>query len=149
MVSRQEHRVWPIRVAGQIRNVKQEAVLIAEPRRDRGCPSAQSIADPRKSAIPEANERYSIKFRIDRYLHRFALLNSVKSMLLKPASLRTYNAATYIHSTRHRALIRDGIVSYQRLTFQLAEAEADLMDTFNFHNDHVRLAGRCGTGTVG
>jgi hypothetical protein len=51
MISGRRHRVWPIRAAGQVRNVKQEAVLMTQLMRDRGCPSGQSIANPQKSAM--------------------------------------------------------------------------------------------------
>jgi hypothetical protein len=56
MIPRLEHRVWPIRAAGQVRYVKQEAVIIAKLKSDHGCPSAQSIANSQKSAMPAAKE---------------------------------------------------------------------------------------------
>ena len=46
-----------------------------------------------------------------------------------------------LSSLRGTARIRDGIASSQRLTFQVAGAEADLRGTFNFHNKNVRLVG--------
>ena len=46
-----------------------------------------------------------------------------------------------LSSLRGRAMIRDGVASSQRLTFQVAGAEADLKGTFNFHNKNVHLAG--------
>ena len=46
-----------------------------------------------------------------------------------------------LSSLRGTARIRDGIASSQRLTFQVAGAEADLRGTFNFHNKDVRLVG--------
>ena len=49
--SRTEHRIWPIRAADVVRNVKQEAVWIAQYGSDCGCPSGQSIANPQKSAM--------------------------------------------------------------------------------------------------
>ena len=56
MIPRQKHRAWPIRAAGQVRIVKQETVLIAPSKSDLGCPSAQSIADPQKSARSAVKE---------------------------------------------------------------------------------------------
>jgi len=57
LIPRQAHYVWPIRVAGQVGNVKQEAVLSAEPRSGLGCPSAQNIADPQKNATAKVKEK--------------------------------------------------------------------------------------------
>jgi hypothetical protein len=51
------------------------------------------------------------------------------------------SATDALSSLRGAVTIRDGIASSQRLTFQVAGAEADLTGTFNFHNENVRLAG--------
>jgi hypothetical protein len=51
------------------------------------------------------------------------------------------SATDALSSLRGTARIRDDVASSQRLTFQVAGAEADLRGTFNFHNKNVRLVG--------
>jgi hypothetical protein len=64
MIPGRGHCEWPTRAAGRDHYVKQEAVAIAQPRDDRGCPPAQSIADIQKSAIPKFGKRQTVSIQV-------------------------------------------------------------------------------------
>jgi hypothetical protein len=51
------------------------------------------------------------------------------------------SATDVLSSVKGPARIRDGVVSTQRLTFQIPGAEADLSGTFNLHDRTVHMAG--------
>ena len=51
------------------------------------------------------------------------------------------SATDVLYSVKGPASIRDGVVSTQRLTFQIPGAEADLSGTFNLHDCTVHMAG--------
>jgi uncharacterized protein involved in outer membrane biogenesis len=66
--------------------------------------------------------------------------NSTKPNSNQPAQAST-SSTDALSSLKGPARIRDGVVSTQRITFQIPGAEADLSGSFNLHDSTVRLAG--------
>lgn len=58
-----------------------------------------------------------------------------------PPGQPSSSATDVLSSVKGPARIRDGVVSTQRLTFQIPGAEADLSGTFNLHDRTVHMAG--------
>lgn len=59
----------------------------------------------------------------------------------KSADQSSSSAADVLSSVKGPARIRNGVVSTQRLTFQIPGAEADVSGTFNLHDCTVHMAG--------